>query len=671
MTDAGSRATILFVEDDTALREHIAAALADEFDIQTAADGEQALKLLPKIRPDLIVTDLLMPDLDGVEFVRLLRADPNTAAIPVLMISGGAPDELHLQGFELGADAHLAKPFTERELRAHIRGLLKANRLRTDSRRQEECMQRDVSAEKSAQQALKDSEERYRAFVANTSEGIWRFELDPPLDLTWNLEEQVEHIYRHGHLAELNDAMARMYGYERAEDLVGAPLAKTLPPGEDAYEYLRTIALAGYSLSNVESTETDRNGNLHYFSNSLTPIISGGKVLRAWGTQRDISDSKRAEQKLRENERHKDEFLAILAHELRNPLAPIRNGLQILRVRVSGDDVVERVVTMMDRQMTHLVRLVDDLLDVSRISSGRLELRLEPVLLRDALASAIDAASSLITANGHQLIVETESPDVLVKGDTSRLTQIFTNLLSNATKYTERGGTITLNLQCAGDEAVITVRDTGIGIPGSDLTRIFDMFSQVAAHRDRASGGLGIGLALVRKLVEMHHGSVAAQSAGPGLGSTFVVRLPLMQVEAKVDTGRREELAHLETPPRRVLVVDDNIDAAQSLAGILEIAGHEVRTAADGVQAVEATERFEPHVVFMDLGMPRMDGLEAARRIRQLPKGRDTMLVAVTGWGQLADRERTRDAGFDQHLVKPVSVEEVEKALASNASRHG
>lgn len=521
------------------------------------------------------------------------------------------------------------------------------------------------------EESLQESRERYRAFVANSSEAIWRYELDEPLDMSLPLDDQAEHVYRHARLAEANDALARTYGKAHAEQLVGRPIAKMLSPDREiALTHLRELAAAGFSITNAESQQHVVGGRKLYFSSSLVPVVENGKLLRVWGTQRDITSRKEVEQILLDNQRKKDEFLAILAHELRNPLAPVRNGLSILRLRAASDAVLQSTVAMMDRQMSHLVRLVDDLLDVSRITRGKLDLRRQNVLLSDVLANAVEASSTLIESKQHELTVDIPAEALFVYGDPNRLAQVFSNLISNSAKYTEPGGKIALKMERTDASVVVTVEDNGIGIAQEALGAVFEMFSQLHAGEARTDGGLGIGLALVRMLVAMHDGSVAAHSAGAGLGSTFTVTLPLAAVAAPsmtLDTAVTPRFA--VGGAKRVLVVDDNADAAASLAMLLQMSGHTVRTASDGIEAVDATRDFAPQLIFMDLGMPRMDGLEASRRIRQLENGERIVIVALTGWGQESDRRRTREAGIDQHLVKPVSIEALEQVLAAPLPR--
>jgi CheY-like chemotaxis protein len=342
----------------------------------------------------------------------------------------------------------------------------------------------------------------------------------------------------------------------------------------------------------------------------------------------------------------------------------LRNGLHILKRHPDLDPTVSDTISMMDRQMTHLVRLVDDLLDVSRITRGRFELRQRKVLLTEVLANAVESTRATIESNRHELTVAIRAPGLHVDGDPDRLAQVFSNLLLNAAKYTDAGGRITLGLDRDNGEAIVTVEDNGIGIPPHALEQVFDMFAQVRSHEMRGAEGLGIGLSLVRTLVQMHNGTVSAFSEGPGMGARICVRLPIA-----VATDTSEVVPSLSPSPaprnrgQRVLVVDDNTDAAASLALLLQMEDHEVCTAADGVEAIERARTFEPQIIFMDLAMPRLDGLEAARRIRRLPQGEHVRIVALTGWGQEADRQRTRAAGMDAHLTKPVSLDALHSVL--------
>lgn len=366
---------------------------------------------------------------------------------------------------------------------------------------------------------------------------------------------------------------------------------------------------------------------------------------------------------LNEADRHKDEFLAQLAHELRGPLAPLRNGLELIRRNGAAAELRHRACALMDRQLEQLIRLVNDLLDASRIARGKIELRKVRTELGTTLRDVVEVECPLAEAAGLELRASLAAEPLLVNGDPVRLAQVFRNLLHNARKYTERGGRIEISLAAEHREAVVRVKDTGVGIPPAKLEAIFEMFAQIEAGLPRSQGGLGIGLALARRLLALHGGSVQAFSEGPGRGSEFVVRLPLAPEGREREAAeQREELA---PPARRVLVVDDNTDTADSLAALLRLARHETYTAHDGLEALKAAEHLHPDVVLLDIQMPQLDGYEVCRRIRQRPWGKGVTLVAVTGLGKDEDRRKSREAGFDAHLTKPPDYAAITRLLAS------
>ncbi|MEX1232216.1 MAG: PAS domain S-box protein [Planctomycetaceae bacterium] len=362
-------------------------------------------------------------------------------------------------------------------------------------------------------------------------------------------------------------------------------------------------------------------------------------------------------ERLQDADRRKDDFLATLAHELRNPLAPIRNGLQVIRMAKDDKQMVEQARGMMERQLEQMVRLIDDLLDISRITRNKLELRKENVELKQVIDSAVETSQHLIDQGEHQLTVSLPPESILVEADPTRLSQIFANLLNNAAKYTENGGRIRLTVERQGSDAIISVRDTGIGIAAEHLPKLFEMFSQVAPALERSQGGLGIGLALVRGLVDMHGGSIEARSEGLGKGSEFIVRLPVLIAhstavkppESAPDTAAAQ-------PKQKILVVDDNKDAAKMLAMTLQLLGHELHTVHDGEEAVNAAAALRPDVILLDIGLPKLNGYEACRRIRRQPDGDKINMIALTGWGQEGDKQKALQAGFDQHCTKPVDV---------------
>ncbi|HKO21800.1 MAG TPA: response regulator [Candidatus Eisenbacteria bacterium] len=371
-----------------------------------------------------------------------------------------------------------------------------------------------------------------------------------------------------------------------------------------------------------------------------------------------------SEDALRETDRRKDEFLAMLAHELRNPLAPIRNSVEYLRMRAEEDPSVRWSHDVIDRQIDHLTRLVDDLLDVSRITRGRLEIRRERSDLGEILRGAVDTIQAPIQERGQTLHVSLPPEPIWVDADVVRMTQIFLNLLDNASKFTPAGGAIWLRSERAGGDAVVRLKDTGAGITAEELPQLFQMFYQIRRSSTGSQGGLGIGLALVRRLVELHGGSVEASSEGHEQGAEFVVRLPALADVAPAEANGTPQAEVALPATRRVLVVDDNVDSAESLAMLLRLGGHEIETAYDGFQAVAAAERFLPDLILLDIGLPGMDGYEVAARLREGSAGRELVLIAVTGWGQEEDRRRSREAGFDAHLTKPVDMAALTRLVA-------
>ena len=362
-----------------------------------------------------------------------------------------------------------------------------------------------------------------------------------------------------------------------------------------------------------------------------------------------------------EADQRKDEFLAMLAHELRNPLAPIRNTISILRLS-GGKQPASQLWEMMERQVGHMVRLVDDLLEVSRITRGKIELRKDRLELSLVVASAVETSRPLVEGGNHKLAITLPGDSLLIEGDATRLAQVFANLLNNAAKYTDPGGEISLVAERDGQDVVVRVRDNGNGIPTDALPRIFDMFMQAGAPGRSSQPGLGIGLTLAKSLVELHGGSITVESDGPGKGSEFTVRLPLASAQV-LPQATVVPLPTASQRRRRVLIVDDNRDAADSLGALLQVLGAEVRVVHSGPSALETLERFNPELVFLDIGMPEMDGYEVARRIRGREEWRDLRLVALTGWGQERDRRLSKAAGFDHHLIKPADVGTLQSVL--------
>jgi PAS domain S-box-containing protein len=478
----------------------------------------------------------------------------------------------------------------------------------------------------------------------------------------------------HGIIQSWNAAAERLFGYTSAE-AIGRHISLVIPPERIAEEdHIIATLKAGTRIEHFETERVRKDGRRIQISLTVSPIKDDeGRVVGASKIVRDITEQKRVESELRalaadlaDADRRKDEFLATLAHELRNPLAPLSNTLEILKRSGNPDASLRRGLDTMERQLEQLVRLVDDLLDLSRITHNRIELRKRHVEVASVIRQAILSAQPLAEASGHTIEVTQPAEPIHVHADPVRLTQIFGNLLNNSCKYTPPGGTIRVTTAPEGNDVVVIVADTGMGIPRDKLATIFDMFTQVDRSLERSQGGLGIGLTLVKRLVEMHGGSVEAQSAGEGQGSEFLVRLPLAVGVAEAATPAEHDGATSHAT-QRILVVDDNKDSAESMAMLLELTGHEVYTAHDGQQALDLVERHRPDVVLLDIGLPTINGHEVCRRIRQQPWGKDVALVALTGWGQEEDRRRSYEAGFDGHLVKPVDHTRLLALLASLA----
>jgi PAS domain S-box-containing protein len=491
-----------------------------------------------------------------------------------------------------------------------------------------------------------------------------------------------------------NAAAARHFGYS-AEELVGRKAEGFFEPEKAWLAIWRAVAAGTALESPVEIAVRLKDGGSRYFELSAAPWTDGTRTFTT-AILRDIENRRAAEAVLRESERQsraneramaelnealresteqlrvmdrrKNEFLATLAHELRNPLAPLRNGLQLLKIAKGDTALIERTRHMMDVQLGQMVRLIDDLLDVSRISNDRIALAKEVTSLDRIIRQAVVTSNPLIHAQQHTLTIDLPPNEIALEVDAVRMTQVFANLLNNAAKYTPAHGSITIAAEEDEGFVIVRVLDNGIGIPRESLSQVFDMFMQVDQSLERAQGGLGIGLSLVKRLVEMHGGTVEAKSPGAGSGSEFVVRLPVVQGGA-MDKAAAEPGAAPAAKSQRILVADDNKDAATTLALLLKLLGHETRTANDGIEALEVAGQFRPDVVLLDIGMPRLNGYDTARRLREEPWGRELLLVALTGWGQEADRLKSSSAGFDLHLVKPVDVADIQRLLARSRTQ--
>jgi PAS domain S-box-containing protein len=936
------RPVVLVADDNADMRQYVARLLAERYRVLPVADGEAAVAAARERPPDLVLTDVMMPRLDGFGLLRELRSDPRTGEVPVLMLSARAGEESRVEGMEAGADDYLVKPFGARELLARVSAHLQMARLRREANERttadlramtrlqevgnscsradcdlQDCLEgfldaaieltgadkgniqlfaessgaleiaahrgfdrafldffaavskkhgaacgaamqavarvivedvtrsdvfagtdalgvllssgvcavqstplvssaghvlgmisthfarphqpgqrelrfldllarqaADFLERRQAEEAMRRTTEQLRIVTDSMEAPVTRCSRD--LKYLWVSKpyadwlrrpadeivgqpileiigpEAFERLYPYfqevlsgkvvryeeqihfrgigprwisvaytptlgadgvpdGWVAVVNDLTERrrMEGelQHRTEELqtlldtipipvnfahdpecrsvtgnpaahemlrvpAGLNLSITAPAGEQpthfrvcrggaeisAKQLPLQRAAQGEQVRNEELEVVFEGGTVSNVLMSAAPLRDKeGRLRGAVASALDITERKQAEEALREADRKKDEFLATLAHELRNPLAPILNAVQLLKANGPSDEMLNFGRDVIQRQVDQMARLLDDLLDVSRITRNKIELRKGRVTLAGVVESAVETSRPLIDAAGHELSIALPADPVCLDADPMRLAQVFANLLNNSAKYTERGGRIALTARRVGGDAVVTIEDNGIGIPPEAMPSLFEMFSQAAPAIERSQGGLGIGLSLVKGLVELHGGTVQAFSDGPGKGSRFVVRLPAAAPPA-LRAPKSPQTSRRRSGGRRIVVADDNADAVDSLAKLLAFLGHETRTARDGQEAIEVAEAFRPEVALLDIGMPRLNGYAAARRIRRQPWGRDMMLVALTGWGQEDDRRRSREAGFDAHLVKPVDPEALEALLASRTS---
>jgi len=496
----------------------------------------------------------------------------------------------------------------------------------------------------------------FRAFLERLPAGAYT--CDPDGLITYFNQHAVQ---LWGRKPRLNDPVDRFCGSFKLFAMDGSPILH-----EECWMALALKHLREYNGHEIMIERPDGQ-RLTALAHASPIHNETGRLIGAVNVLVDISDRKRAEDTLKEADRSKNEFLATLAHELRNPLAPIRAAVKILQLKSEPSPVSQSALEVIERQTRQMTRLIDDLLDIARVTSNKLELRRERIKLREVVDAAVETSRPLIEQREHKLIVKTPSNPIYLDGDMVRLAQVISNLLNNAAKYTDPGGRIWLTATRKENAAVIKIRDTGIGIPAETMPQIFEMFTQ--AHRTNQSpGGLGIGLTLVKRLVEMHGGTIKARSEGRGKGSEFVVRVP-MSASATVPRETRERAkpksrkANLTST--RILVVDDNQDSADSMGLLLNLLGNEVRIVHDGLAAVDVANEFKPQVVLLDIGLPTLNGYEAAKKIRRKPWGKQAVLIAVTGWGETVDRERSKQAGFDHHLVKPVEPDVLTNLLSS------
>lgn len=654
--------------------------------------GADALKQVLKHDFAVILLDVNMPGMDGFETAQLIRQRKRSGHTPIIFITAFADEVRTAQGYATGGVDYIPTPVVPEILRAKVRVFVELFRMRQQMAHQAEEQAKRAAAEESA---------RRSAFLAEASRA-----LASSLDVEATLEKVAQ--LATPHLADVclvtlagetglgatrcafSDVRAgarlRTVADLPLDDGVAQIVSRTVSRGR--MQMAGDPGSPGRVLVRLNGEAADDLPDFLVGPLLSLPLVARGRTLGALTVAHgpsgrrfspaDITlveelsgraavalDNALLVRDIQEADRRKNEFLAMLAHELRNPLAPVRNAVHVMRMRGEGNPELTWARDVIDRQVTHLVRMVDDLLDVSRITRGKIQLSLEPMEVEHVVSRAVETSRPLIEAHNHRLTVSLPEEPLRVKGDGTRLGQVLANLLNNAAKYTPDGGQIELRVTREEGEAVFRVRDSGAGIPREMLTKVFDLFTQVERSLDRSQGGLGIGLTLVQRLVELHGGRVEAFSEGVGKGSEFVVRLPVFD-EGMVDAecpASTEAMPAIATITHRVLVVDDNVDAADSLGMILRLNGHQVAIAHDGPGALAAAESFQPEAVLLDIGLPVLDGYEVARRLRRSDAGAGLLLVAVSGYGQEEDRLRSREAGFDHHLTKPVAFADLEDVL--------
>lgn len=666
------RLRILVAEDNPELANHITSLLGRDYAVSVAADGEKALDLARDWAPNLILSDIMMPRLDGFELCRAIKNDPSTSRIPVVLLTALTDREALMHGWESGADEYLFKPFHPRELLTRVRTLLAAaeeqhrvesvlagmnaeldrrvrERTAELSKAQDELEAR-VQERESALRSLRESENQLQGLA------------DAMPQLAWMADAG-------GSVSWFNN---RWYEYtgQSAEETLDLGWRSLIDPEDLARLTMRAREMTESKASWEETIRIRRrDGQMRWHLSIFVPMHEDGKRGTRWfATHTDVTERMRLEDELRLADRRKDEFVATLAHELRNPLAAIRNCLLVIKEAKNELAMTEEFLEMASRQTHNMSRLLDDLMDVSRIRQGKITLRQRVVDLIPLVEQSI--ASRRPSLESRQMEVEISLParPVPVFADPLRIEQIVGNLIDNAAKYSEDCRKIGVVVELSGQEVILRVHDEGVGIPPEMLEYVFDAFMQEGKASDRATAGVGIGLTLVRKLVNLHGGSVEALSEGRGHGSEFVVRLPL----ADEDDGRppakpaatksRRLSAHAR---HKVLVVDDNLDSAKSLSMLMTMAGQDVRSAHDGPAAVAQAAEFRPDLVLLDIGLPGMDGYEVCQAMRNRDGLGKSTIVALSGWGQEDDRRRSLAAGFSRHLVKPVRTETIHELLAT------
>jgi signal transduction histidine kinase/DNA-binding response OmpR family regulator len=628
-TPAPTGRRVLLADDNADMRDYIRRMLAPLWEIETVSNGREALEAIRRKRPALLIADVMMPELDGFGLLSTIRSDAQLRDLPVVMLSARAGEEARLEGLEAGADEYLVKPFTSRELIAHVEAQLMRARVR--------------EVERALERRLTSVFEHAPVAVAILRGPDHVYELANP-----------SYMALIGHRPVVGQALRDALP-ELVDQGIEALLDGVFRTGEPFQSHSLSVTLNRGVNGEPEQCVFDF---VYHPMRDHEGAVEGIAVVAY-----DVTELAVARKQAEVASLAKDEFLAMLGHELRNPLAPIMTALQLIKERRDG--TADREHRIIERQVNHLVALLDDLLDVSRITQGKLQLHKQSIELHEIVAKAIETASPLLEKQRHALQLDVPREGLAVHADPARMAQVFGNLLINAAKYTPEGGVIAISGTADNGDAIIRVTDNGIGIAPDMLPRVFEMFVQERQALARTQGGLGLGLAIVNSLVKLHDGAVSAHSEGPSKGTEITVRLPLTRLErssAPAPAAHVRRAAAIKRD-KRVLIVDDNEDVALMVSELLHTWGYDTRFAHDAMSAIALAERFEPHVAVLDIGLPVIDGYELAKRFAQHPKLARTRLVAVTGYGQEQDRKLAHAAGFAAHLVKPVDPERLREVI--------
>ncbi|WP_298232478.1 response regulator [uncultured Azohydromonas sp.] len=691
----------ILIVDDLREKHLVFRALLEDLgqELISAYSGAEALREVLRREFAVILLDVNMPDMDGLETARLIRQYKRAAHTPIIFITAYADEVQTHRGYELGAVDYIMSPVVPQVLRSKVQVFVDLHVMQRRVRRQAEQRVALVEAEAARRAAERTT---WRSNFLSQVSGALSASLDAEVAMRRLLELVVPTLSPCAALQVCTATteatpqrllVARGDAADRPVAFAEHALHEMAPSVREAFvralSERRPQALEENSCDALDEAGGDAGAApAHRLPHGVAmPLPHGTRVLgvlfvaaqpdqdllrslceraalafenaRLYRTlQAEIEERRHAQEQLTALNRRKDEFLAMLSHELRNPLAPIRNAVEVIRrIAPAGHPRLAWATDVMDRQVRHMTELVEELLDVARISQGKIVLQMRPIDLLPVVAHGIETARPLLDGRRHQLKVQLPAAPVWLRGDFARLSQVVSNLLNNAAKYTHEGGLVELSLQVARGQAEVSVRDNGIGIEAALLPTVFELFEQGQRSLDRSQGGLGVGLTLVQRLVQLHHGDVEVRSAGPGRGSEFIVRLPcLAEVEAPAPAESANPVQAAETRGCRVLAVDDNIDAADTVAMFLRMEGHSVETAHSGPEAVERAKAFQPEVVLLDIGLPGMDGFEVVRHLRALPATQHALVIALTGYGQKSDQAQAQQAGFDHHLVKPADI---------------